>query len=559
MKNKILFDYKFFDYFFYTLLGAFSFFYVTRGTILSPLNESWLLSGDGATFLIGWKFFLHSPLIQWPIGSNPNFGLEISNSIVYSDSIPLMAFIFKPLKLFLPETFQYFGLWILFCFILQSIFSSKLLSLITKDRVLILIGTIFFITSNPFLWRLQGHYALMGHWLIIAGIYYYFLKDYSPHKWLLLLILASLVHAYLLVMLLLIWTSKIVSSVFSSKISKSFLFSKFITTNLIILVVMWASGYFMFSSSAYHHDCIYGFYKMNVLSIINPDNYSMFLERINVPEGDYEGFNYLGIGMLVLGMHSFLVSLVNLPSKIDFKFIPIVIISILFIIFAISNNVDFGAQRLFSYEVPTFIGYFANTFRSSGRFFWPVYYLIYLYIFYIIFNYTNFNKNIIYILCICTLFFQLYENKFLRIYTQKGNFQQQWVSPIKSDVWVNFSRKYSNIIYVLPRSIPSNWEVLPADKNQIKGVDQVSLAAFAAKNNMSISLGYFSRFDPEAFAIYGNKIKLSILQNKYASNSLYVFENDDLWNYAIKNNHSKDDFIGTIDGYRIVAPKFSKF
>ena len=59
---------------------------------------------------VGWMFFRNSPW-AFPIGLNPSYGLDFSNSIVFSDSIPLMAFAFKAIRFMLPETFQYLGIW----------------------------------------------------------------------------------------------------------------------------------------------------------------------------------------------------------------------------------------------------------------------------------------------------------------------------------------------------------------------------------------------------------------------------------------------------------------
>ena len=64
---------------------------------------------------VGWIFFRNSPW-TFPIGLNPTYGLDFSSSIVFSDSIPLMAFLFKAIRFVLPETFQYLGIWTLICF-----------------------------------------------------------------------------------------------------------------------------------------------------------------------------------------------------------------------------------------------------------------------------------------------------------------------------------------------------------------------------------------------------------------------------------------------------------
>jgi len=113
------------------LLGFVTFFSIIGDKILRPTYTDWLMAmgGDPAQDWLGWQFFRYTPLLQWPIGANPNWGLDIGSSIVFTDSIPLLAFIFKLLNTLLPDTFQYCGIWILICFLLQSFFAWKLLSL----------------------------------------------------------------------------------------------------------------------------------------------------------------------------------------------------------------------------------------------------------------------------------------------------------------------------------------------------------------------------------------------------------------------------------------------
>ena len=76
---------------------------------------------DPATHFLGWHFFRNEPW-HLPLGLNWAYGMEMSSSIVYTDSIPLLALIFKPFSNYLPTLFQYTGLWILICFALQGTF-----------------------------------------------------------------------------------------------------------------------------------------------------------------------------------------------------------------------------------------------------------------------------------------------------------------------------------------------------------------------------------------------------------------------------------------------------
>src|SRR3546814_12635797 len=77
-------------------VGAAAFLLVTGGTILSPTYVDWLMQGaDPAQHWLGWQFFRQSPFFQWPLGANPDYGMEIGSSIVFSDSLPFLAIVFK--------------------------------------------------------------------------------------------------------------------------------------------------------------------------------------------------------------------------------------------------------------------------------------------------------------------------------------------------------------------------------------------------------------------------------------------------------------------------------
>ena len=85
-----------YQWFIPVVMGFMAFWAVCGFKILNPTYFGWLAANDDPfQHLIGWLFFKDSPW-SFPLGLNPNFGLSISSSIVYSDSIPLFAFLFKP-------------------------------------------------------------------------------------------------------------------------------------------------------------------------------------------------------------------------------------------------------------------------------------------------------------------------------------------------------------------------------------------------------------------------------------------------------------------------------
>lgn len=135
---------KFFNITIPIFLGIATFILITGGKIVWPTNINWLfLHGDNTTSFDAWQFFRRTPILQNPLGANYPYGMGMG-SIIYAEPLFLFAFPFKLISNFLPTFFQYSGLWILVCFILQAIFSWKLIEKITDDRWLKLFGTLFF-------------------------------------------------------------------------------------------------------------------------------------------------------------------------------------------------------------------------------------------------------------------------------------------------------------------------------------------------------------------------------------------------------------------------------
>ena len=518
------------------LLGFAAFLLITGGKILRPTFTDWLMEGDPATHWLGWQFFRHSPLFQWPIGANPNYGMDIGSSIVFTDSIPLLAFIFKPLNVFLPDTFQYIGLWVLICFSLQSYFGWKLLTLFTHDEWLPLIGSAFFTLAPVCLWRLHGHYALFGQWVLLAALYFYFTKNFSIFRWLGLLAAVTLINAYLLVMVFVIYSGDLIQRCWLKQMAIVKTVSNFLVGGICIAIIMWAAGYFMLGTGVGIGG--FGLYRMNLLSLIDPDDiWSKLLRDHKGGSGDYEGFNYMGLGMLGLGLIAGYELLRNPKIGFKVKIIPILVISIGFFLYAISNHVAIGAHEIFSYYLPSITEPFTNAFRCSGRFFWPVYYLMYLAIFYLLF--TGSTRSTAITFCAIMLFFQVIDSTAVwRTFRNKFVHSLAWSSPMRSPIWSDIAHQYRKIIFVLPHNQPTNW---------------MPLSQFAAMHRMAINSGYFARVNPEKEQAARYRIVTSILNNELSPDSLYVFENDTLWKLA-SSQISPSDITGVLDGFRILAP-----
>ena len=136
-------------------------------------NTKWLHNGaDLTTIQLGWYFFLND-IWRFPLGSNPNYGMGISSSIVIADAIPILAFFFKSLKSFIPGNFQYFSFWYFICFFLQLFFSFKIIKKFTGSDLYSVIGSFFFLISPIFIYRVDEHVALASQWLLLFALYFF--------------------------------------------------------------------------------------------------------------------------------------------------------------------------------------------------------------------------------------------------------------------------------------------------------------------------------------------------------------------------------------------------
>jgi hypothetical membrane protein len=104
--------------------------------------------------------------------------------------------------------------------------------------------------------------------------------------------------------------------------------------------------------------------------------------------GQYDGFNYLGFGVILLcGLVTllYLLRLMKTEHRLDQaknffnSYLWLLLICIFLTLFAVSNNIYWGNTELFSVELPDVLVYLCGIFRASSRIFYPVYYVIFIY------------------------------------------------------------------------------------------------------------------------------------------------------------------------------------
>ena len=550
------------------VFSIFTFLYFTGGTPINFVNNEWLSPGDSAWHWINWLFFKETSILQFPIFENYNYGMELSSSIAINDSLPIMALIFKPFSSILPFDFQYFGLWILICFIMQGQLGLILLRKITKNEFLSFIGACFFILAPPFLWRLWGHYSLMAHWLIILGIIIFYSTNFNLKNWIFLLILTALVNAYILAIILSIFILDLIFRRSIGEFTKKESLLIFFKTFSLLLLSLYVFGYF--SNGVSIGSGGYSLYRANLNTFFNDNNFwSYIMPDIGSIPNDYEGFGFLGIGMIILLVIS-LYEIFRNQSLINSIFTKkntyLLCLSLILFLFAITNKVTFGSNVLFEFDLPEVFKLVTRPLRSSGRMVWLIFYLIYCAIFFILARskHVRVYKYLLPILLIVQILdtgavasnfrFKMSDSRayYLKPYINSNDpaniaivktLNSFWDSPLTSPEWVKIKDNYDKIIYIYPKNRPKN---------------AYPLVYFAAKNKMATNFGYFSRYKGSKRDEIYSKIDETLNTSSYDINSIYVFDEliDDKWKLTLQKC-LPTDLCKVLDGYRVFAKDFN--
>lgn len=450
--------YSTFKYQIFLIITSISFcFYLLGPNYISPLNSEWLFSGDLSTYQLGWQFF---KLDEWrfPLGINPNYGIYLNSSVVFSDSIPLFAIFFKIFKNFLPSEFQYFSIWILVCVYLQLYFSFKIIYKITNNLLYSAVSSLFFGIATVFIHRSGIHLSLFGQWIILSFFYVELLDKNKFYYKNLIILLSTTIHFYFTIILLIIFfIEKVIDYFRNKKLIKSIL----IQTSIILfssLFLMYIIGYFSLNLD----DGLgwgYGYYNFNLNSFFNPVGqtniseviWSNFLAKREFQNGQIEGFSYLGVSGFIF-LIIFLFNMFNKRNNIIYSNIKIFTICVIFLILSTSNNIYFDQTSIINIPLNKFFYAVASIIRASGRLIWPIYYLIF--IVGIIFIYQNFQKKISLLIILILLLVQivdiskgLNQYKLGKQYDQKNN--QIFV---KDKIWKGLSSNYEQIRLLEPQN-----------------------------------------------------------------------------------------------------------
>ena len=493
---------------------------------LDPQNIITLFSQgnqDALQHFFGWHYYRHYGQ-DWPLGSFSNTALGIDGSLGFFDSIPLFGLLLKPFEAFLPPLFQYRGIWLFLCYGLQGFFSFWCLRAWRCSRLLSLLGSIFFIISPILFLRASFfpvtlHESLAAHWGILCALILY---RHSQSKvsfiyWLLLLILFSFIHLYLFLMIFMIYLAFLVKPL--SLQNKLQSFGQLCLILSASFLSLFCLGFFQIREETPFG---LGFFSFNLLAPFNPlipINTFILPPQQSAFQGQYEGFNYLGIGVLMLLslpciflLFRFLKSPLSLRQ--DFKKFsktnyPLIILCLGLIFFALSPVISFGHHIILRLSLPDTVHQLWSIFRSTGRFFWPVYYLILISV--VVFLDRYFSKRTSILLLIFALFLQIYD--FSSFYGRYGR-MTPFTSPLNIKQWQQISVNYPHLFAF---DSPLHHPIIK------------SLTHFSLTQNKTLNLQFSVRGNQNKAINALEKTQQNILNGQFKDHTLYLFPFSQHW------------------------------
>lgn len=525
------------------LLGAAVVWHVFGAHILPPSHTGWMLTGtigpDPVQYWLGFTFFKRSSWM-WPPGLNPGYGLELGSSIFYADSIPLLAFLFKALHP-LVEVSQYWGLWLFACGALQGWLGWRLLGLATDDPLARIAGSVLFVLQPALLNRMGGHFALAAHFLLLAGLWLCLVRGEGPGRllrWAALVLLASLIHSYLLPMVLGLWAADWLARAAGPQRRPGPLAAEALAVPLAGAAGLWAAGFFVLRTGHGGEGARYGGMQLDLLAPFDPGFWGAVLPDLPGPDHLEVGSSYAGLGVLLLLAAGGLAWLRRPLRGLAARW-PLLLALFGMLAVAVTHRPSIGGWQATLFELPAALVEPAAALRASERFLWPLAYALLVAAAAALAHGIGGRRAGYVLLALAAVQFADLRPGFARLdrFFPAG----PAVAPLRlSDpFWIEAARHYRRARVVPNRNQAPNWE---------------EVAVYAATLGLETDAVYLARIDPARVAALDAEIAARLAAGQPEAATFYALGDDAALDRARQGSDPSRDLLARFNGIWVLAP-----
>lgn len=347
-------------------------------SLVDGTHPYWLAQNEDITvYASGFNAFFREPW-HWPLWRIDSLNYPEGTLTTFVDAIPFYAAF---LKLLAPASwfpFNPYGYWIAGCLVLQAIGAWWVLREAQAQSWSALLALTVLLLAFPAWIARMGHISLMSQWIIVFALALSF-RGARHHKlsgpsWCTLLWVAFFTNVYLFAMAALVFGANVLDNLRPQRWKAALLWPIVIGTLLVTsaLCTMWP-----IPGSTGAPDVGFGVYSMNLLSPITGSRF--FSLPAHNAEQAFEGYNYLGLGVLLLVLiaATLIISRCrSTKSSIPSKQFTLWLVLLVATFYALSNQIYLGTDLIAQWAVPQWALPITGQLRASGRFFWLVGYAL---------------------------------------------------------------------------------------------------------------------------------------------------------------------------------------
>ena len=486
-------------------------------SVMDPTNMNLYYKwGDGMQHYYGWMAFRNSPW-KFPLGLFDGVTYPDATSIIFTDSLPWLAILFKLLSPILPWNFQYFGIWAIFCYVMMAILIVKILSDYTQNPIMLLASVVMMSYISSVIIRQFSHEALGGQWILLLAwdLFLDIYKNKATKKLVaksaLIGFLASGTHIYFLPMCGIILVGGMVLDFLKNKekLRPIVLLGTYLC---VVVLSVWILGGFSSGTEIVNEEFTYG-NMANLNTLWNPVTYSAFFKGLGLySQGQDDGSAYLGLGFFFVIACDLVLILWNRKKakhqqKEKVLVIPLVAIFVMTLWFSTYPLVCYGEKILFSTKLPGIVDQLMSVFRCCGRAAWVVSFGIMIFSFILL---CRENKRLISIFLIVAALLQgldvqpVISKKYTEIHEE--NEQAVTFSNAPELLEAVAEGKYKHVVI----------------HDELNSFAALFVASWAIEHHMTVNTFYLARSDEAA---YEKRLEEALLDLE--DDTLYLFSPDD--------------------------------
>ena len=461
--------------------------------LISGTHPYWSAQDQDITqYLAGFEAYFKEPW-HWPLWRIESLNWPDGTLTTFVDAIPLYAGLLKALA---PQSWSHpnpFGYWLAWCLLLQATGAWWVLREAQIKHWMALITLTSVLVCFPAWLDRIGHISLMSQWLIVFAFALILRGErnqrFPAASWTTLLICALFINIYLFCMTALLCTAPALQRVFVKP--RAPLMYWLGATIALTACGLWATMWPL-PKSAGQIEFGFGVYSLNVLSPFIGGRYFSHIANAFSAEQHFEGFNYLGLGLLLLIALATTLALRSMTTQ-DMRHrlarpstnTGLMVMLLLMMLYAFSNQIYWGTHLLYQWPIPDWAQPITGQLRASGRFFWPVGYALAIYsIIAIARSYSASKSSLIFTLALVIQVIDL--GPYFERWHELGKKDRGQI--ISFEQWQALLSTQSQTLYFFPK--------MKCAQHSLAINTLLPIMRFASEHNRQLNTGYLARYNP---------------------------------------------------------------